>query len=269
MNYWTQSKKNIYVAAHRGWWAKYPQNTMEAFRAALEIGVDQIELDIRVTKDNELVIIHDANVETTCNGEGLVKDMTLAELKELDAGIKTGEEFKGAKIPTLIEFMELIKDHPTLTVDFELKEYPTEGWEDVAYDVCDRVLKIIDDYGYTDRCVVNTFSGKLHEYIYKKYGNKYKQHVYYPIRHLGETTIDPYTYGYCVCMFRSGNEEISIASKEEFEMMREKYGIRPWAGACVKDEKTVDMAIERGAELITTNYPDVVLDILRKKGYHA
>ena len=70
-------------------------------------------------------------------------------------------------------------------------------------------------------------------------------------------------------MFRSGSEEVNMATKEEFDMMREKYGIRPWAGACVMDEKTVDMAIERGAELITTNYPDVVLDLLRKKGYHA
>lgn len=54
MNYWTQSPKNIYVAAHRGWPAKYPENTMESFKAAEAIGVDQLELDVRVTKDNEM-----------------------------------------------------------------------------------------------------------------------------------------------------------------------------------------------------------------------
>jgi len=59
MNFWTQSKKNIYVAAHRGWCSEYPENTMASFRAAVEIGVDQIELDVRMTKDGELVVIHD------------------------------------------------------------------------------------------------------------------------------------------------------------------------------------------------------------------
>ena len=72
MNYWTQSEKNIWVAAHRGWCSDYPENTMPAFRAALEIGVDQIELDVRVTKDGELVIIHDATVDRTTNGTGHV-----------------------------------------------------------------------------------------------------------------------------------------------------------------------------------------------------
>ena len=60
MNYWTQSPKNIYVAAHRGWCAAYPENTLLAFQKALELGVDQIETDIRITKDGELVLIHDA-----------------------------------------------------------------------------------------------------------------------------------------------------------------------------------------------------------------
>ena len=268
MNYWTQSENNIYVAAHRGWFSNYPENTMEAFRAAAELGVDQLELDIRVTKDNELVVIHDATVDRTTDGTGLVIEKTLAELKALDAGIKKGEQFKGVRIPTFIEFMEYVKTLDGMTVDFELKEYPDVVGEELAYSVCDRVLKTIDDYGFTDRCVINTFSGKLHEYIQKKYGNKYKHHVYYPEKHQGDHDVDPYTYGYCVCMFKSGDEKINMASNEEFEEMRNKYGIRTWAGACVKDEETVDMAIERKAELITTNYPDVVLELLRKKNKH-
>ena len=59
MNYWTQSAQNIYVAAHRGWSEKYPENTMEAFRAAIALGVDQLETDIRVTADGELVLFSD------------------------------------------------------------------------------------------------------------------------------------------------------------------------------------------------------------------
>lgn len=142
MNYWTQNPKNIYVAAHRGWPDKYPENTMESFRAAEALGVDQIEFDVRVTKDNELVIIHDATVDRTTNGTGLVCEKTLAELKELDAGSHKCEEFKGCKIPTLIEFMEFIKSNKEVTLDVELKEYPTETVDVVSLDACDvKILK--------------------------------------------------------------------------------------------------------------------------------
>ena len=269
MNYWTQSPKNIYIAGHRGWPAKYPENTMESFKAAEAIGVDQIELDVRVTKDNELVIIHDMKVDRTTNGTGLVCEKTLAELKELDAGSYKGEEFKDCKIPTFIEFMDWIKDHPTMTLDIELKEYPTEGHEEVAYSVCDRVLKIVDDYGYTDRVVINSFSGKLAEYIYEKYGTKYRLHTYFPSKRLGEIEKDPYSFAYCCCMF-STKEELfweTMATKEEYDAILAR-GVQPWAGACVRTEEYVDIAIERGAYLITCNNPDEILMWLRKKGYH-
>ena len=82
MGYWTQSSKNIYVAAHRGWKSKYPENTMEAFKAALTLDVDQLETDVRITRDGELVLIHDATVDRTTNGSGKVCELTLAELKD-------------------------------------------------------------------------------------------------------------------------------------------------------------------------------------------
>jgi len=268
MNYWKESKQNIYVAAHRGWCEKYPENTMEAFRAAVEVGVDQIETDVRVTLDGELVLIHDATVDRTTNGTGKVCEKTLAELKALDAGCRKGEEFKGAKIPTLIEFMEYIKQFPEMTIDFELKEYPTAGREELAYEVADRVLKIVDDYGFTDRIVINSFSGKLNEYIYKKYGNKYRQHVFFPISHLGAVTMDPYKYAFCACMFKTFYNDINIASKEDCDRMT-AMGVEPWAGASVKDERGVDMAIESGVTLITCNNPGEILRLLREKGYHA
>ena len=264
MNYWTQNEKNIFVAAHRGFRSRYPENTMEAFRAAVELGVDQIETDVRITKDGELVLIHDDTVNRTTNGNGKVCDMTLAELRALDAGIKKDECFAGVKIPTLIELMELVKDHPTMTLDLELKEYPTEGREEISYEVCDRVLAIVDRYGFTDRVVINSFSGKLNEYVYKKYGKKYRQHVFFPVEVLGKCTIDPYTYAYCSCMFGSPY----MAGKEVFDRMRD-YGVQPWVGAAVKDAAGVDNAIANGAVLITCDNPDEILSLLRERGYHA
>ena len=263
MNYWTQSNENIYVAAHRGWSAKYPENTMAAFRAAAELGVDQIETDIRITADGELVLIHDATVDRTTNGTGLVREKTLAELRALDAGSWKGEEYAGLQIPTFKEFMDYMATLPDMTIDFELKEYPVDGRDAIAYEVCDRIMAMIDEYGFTDRCVINTFNAKLHEYIQEKYGNKYRQHVYFPVTHMGEVKVDPYSYGYCCCMFGEG----IMAEKDEFAKMKAR-GVQPWAGAGVKDAAGVDMAIERGAELITCNNVDVVLELLRQRGRH-
>lgn len=264
MNYWTQNEKNIYIAAHRGASTAYPENTMEAFRAAIEMGVDQIETDVRITKDGELVLIHDETVNRTTNSEGKVCDMTLAELKKLDAGVKKDPKFTGAKIPTLTELLELVKDHPTITLDIELKEYPTEGREEIAFSVCDRILKLVDEYEFTDRCVINSFSGKLNEYVFKKYGNRYKQHVFFPQKHLGVCEVDPYSYAYCACMF---GPDAGMSAKSDFKYLKSR-GVRTWAGASVCDEKSLDIAIDHGAELITCNNPDMILDLLRKKGLH-
>lgn len=267
MNYWTLSAGNIFVAAHRGWSEKYPENTMEAFRAALALGVDQLEFDVRITKDDELVVIHDATVDRTTDGTGLVCEKTLAELKQLDAGIFKGEEFRGCRIPTMMEFMELVKQYPTITLDVELKEYPQQGKEERAYEICDRILKIIDDYGFTDRVVVNSWHAGLNEYIFRKFGKKYRQHVYYPKHeHHGQCKIDPYSYAYCCCMFGTEPGQV-MASGAEMDNMR-SLGVQPWVGAGVKTEQLVDEAIKRGAHLITCNNPDEILSWLRQKGYH-
>ena len=264
MNYWTQSASNIYVAAHRGWSSKYPENTMEAFRAAIDLQVDQVETDIRVTKDGVLVLMHDERVDRTTNGTGRVCDFTLEELRALDAGSWKGAEYAGAKVPTLEEFLKLVAPVEGLTIDFELKEYPTEGHEAVAFDVCDRALQMIKDAGLADRCVINTFHAGLHEYIQKKFGNYWKHHVYYPEAHNRAATVSPYTYAYCVCMF---GDKYYIATPAEFEQLRAK-GVRTWAGAGVKDEETVKAAVSCGAELITCNNPDEILAILRKMKLH-
>lgn len=113
--------------------------------------------------------------------------------------------------------------------------------------------------------MINTFSGKLHEYIHKKYGNKYKQHVYYPQRHLGPCTENPYGYGYCTCVFGILDGEVSI---DEVRKLRSETGIRLWAGSYAKYERTIELAVQTGAELITCDNPDEVLAILKRKGLH-
>ena len=259
-NLWTQSEDNIFVAAHRGWSEKYPENTMLAFRKAAELGVDQIEMDVRVTKDGQLVVFHDETVDRVTNGTGKVCDFTLEELQQLDAGIKKGEEFAGEKIPTFVEFLEFVRDLPDMTVDFEFKEYNHEGPLNEYYaQLCDRTLALIEEYGLNDRCVINSFGANIHQYIQEKYGKKYRHHVFFPESCMLALNRDPYEYAYCCCVFDK--------EKAPFDRMR-SYGVQPWAGASVKDAETVDWAIEMGATLITCNNPDDVLALLRERGKH-
>jgi len=268
MNYWNQSPSNIYIAAHRGWSSHYPENTILAFQKALELEVDQLEFDLHMTKDGELILMHDNKVDRTTNGTGLVCDYTLAELKQLDAGSWKGEQFAGLQIPTFIEFMELIKDHPTMTLNVELKDYPKDRG-DLAYEACDKALAIIDQYGYTDRVVINTWSAKLNDYIFTKYGTKYKQHIYFPVHCMHERTLPDYSYGYSVCMFNAngykGNR--GIASPEDCEAMRAR-GLRTWAGTAVKNLETLEVALASKVELITCNDVQLILGLLREKGLH-
>lgn len=102
---------------HRGAASYEPENTLCSFKKAIELGVDMVELDIRKTKDGKLVVIHDAKVNRTTNGKGLVKSYTFDQIRKLDAG-------KGEKVPTLEEVIRLIEGKCGIVI--ELKESDTE-----------------------------------------------------------------------------------------------------------------------------------------------
>jgi glycerophosphoryl diester phosphodiesterase len=102
---------------HRGARAYEPENTLLSFRKALEMGVNAIELDVRKTRDNHIVVIHDADVRRTTNGKGLVADLTFKEIKELSTE-------KGEKIPTLEEALDFVGNKAKILI--ELKEISME-----------------------------------------------------------------------------------------------------------------------------------------------
>lgn len=109
------------IIAHRGASAAAPENTPAAFRRALAIGVDAVELDVHLSSDGEPVVIHDPSLGRTTTGSGLVKDLTVAALRQLDAGRWFGEEFAGERIPTLAEALEILR---TVRVIIEIKNGP-------------------------------------------------------------------------------------------------------------------------------------------------
>ena len=96
------------LCAHRGAMATHPENTLPAFQAAIDAGAHMIEFDVQLTKDNELVVIHDLSVDRTTDGSGRVAGLNFAEIRQLDAGSWKSPEFKGERVPTLDEVLEIM-----------------------------------------------------------------------------------------------------------------------------------------------------------------
>jgi len=105
--------------AHRGASGRFPENTLKAFGAAIDAGAQMCELDVQLTSDGALVVIHDDTVDRTTDGRGPVRAMTLYELKRLDAGIRHGRDFRGERIPTLEEVIALADGRCGLNIELK------------------------------------------------------------------------------------------------------------------------------------------------------
>lgn len=140
-----------FILGHRGYSGKYPENTLIAFKKAIEIGCDGIELDVHLTADHHLVVCHDFLVNRTTDGSGPIKNKTLRELQKLDAGSWFHEDFASETIPTLREVLDLIKGTDCL-INIELKSgsriYP--GIEEQA-------VSLVRSYGLMDQTYFSSF----------------------------------------------------------------------------------------------------------------
>ena len=137
------------ITAHRGASAFYPENTMAAFRGALEQGADWVELDVQQTGDGRIVVLHDANTRRTTGVYGNVWNMTYEQVSQLDAGRSFSPDFAGEPIPLLSEVAAFARD-TGLRLNIELK--PTGHETDFEQGVVD----IVNEYGIADRCVITS-----------------------------------------------------------------------------------------------------------------
>jgi glycerophosphoryl diester phosphodiesterase len=157
-SFFEKQNNEVLVIAHQGGDGLFPSNTLYAFQEAAKLGVDVLELDIHSSKDGELVVIHDDTVDRTTNGTGNVSDLTLAELKELDAGYdwspeRKGESFpyrdKGITIPTLKEIFEAFPDY---RINIEIKQETPS----IAQPLCN----LIQQHEKQETALVVSFSDK-------------------------------------------------------------------------------------------------------------
>jgi glycerophosphoryl diester phosphodiesterase len=126
------------IIAHRGDGANAPENTIKAFRSAYELGADGIELDVRLTADDQLVVFHDWKLHRASNGKGLVNHATLDEMRALDVGSWFGPQFRGEKAPTLDEVFESLP--PNFLINVEMKAV-IKGMRLIAHRVAEVVRR--------------------------------------------------------------------------------------------------------------------------------
>lgn len=137
------------IFAHRGYSAAYAENTMSAFIAAEEAGADGLELDVQLTRDGEVVVIHDEKVDRTTSGKGFVKDFSYKEIRAFNANHKSG---KKESIPSLMEVLEWMQTNK-LVCNIELKNgiLPYEGMEE-------KVIQLVRRFNLCNRIILSSFN---------------------------------------------------------------------------------------------------------------
>lgn len=215
---------------HRGAAAYEPENTMLSFKKAIEIGVDMVEFDIRKTKDEKIVVIHDEKVNRTTNGKGLVKEYTFDQIRELDAG-------KGEKIPTPEEVIELTEGKCGLVI--ELKESDLEK----------EIIEIIKEKGVEERGIIVSF--------YPQFLQNVKS--LYPVLKAGIVT-RKVPEDYLKIAENLDVEYVMIRKdkiKKEYVDNLHKIGLKVGAWT-VDNKKYLKKVLEIGVDAIASNKPDIL-----------
>lgn len=149
------------IIAHRGGRKWAPENTMVAFRKAIDWGVYGIELDVHRLKTGEIVVIHDDNVVRTTDGAGLIKDLSYRDARSLSAGLWFGEDFVGERIPLLEEVLDLADGQVVLNI--EIKNAPIE-YPGIELDL----IKLLSQYSYPERIIISSFDHKVLSKLHKR-----------------------------------------------------------------------------------------------------
>lgn len=241
-------KNNVLVEGHRGYSAKYPENTLISFAAAMDLGVDGVELDIRWSADKVLMVIHDPSLYRTCDVEVNVNQLTLAQIKELSAHYpkKFGDQFanQNVTVPTLEEFLQLrAEKRPDLLIGVELKLTSPE--------YVDAVVALLDQYQALPYCTFFTYDAGALAYV------KTKHHVHamgFPDFQMRGYTADTYSHYDELC--------ISVAQmRSEIFPIYQQKGL-PLQVYTPDTEADARFCLENGAKLIMANDPTAMLKVL-------
>jgi glycerophosphoryl diester phosphodiesterase len=237
----------VKVWAHRGASGHAPENTLAAFRKAIELGADGIELDVQLSADDELVVIHDETLERTTSGSGWVKDYPLDELRALDAS--SGQAaFAGERIPTLREVFELVA--PTgLEVNVEIKDSVIP-----YFAIGDKVSALVDEFDFGSRVTLSSFNHCSLAWL-RQNGSMVRTGVLF-----GDILYEPWTYGAQIWAtalhphFRYVDYVFNLVEEAHPALM----DVNVWT---VTEPDDIRRMIARGVDAIITNYPERVMEL--------
>lgn len=240
--------KKILVEGHRGYAAKYPENTLISFEAAMDLGVDAIEFDVWLSAEKVPVIIHDGNCKRTCGIDSHVNNMTIAQIKTLTAHYpeKFGNQYAcmNVTIPTLEELLILRNaKRPDLLLGVEIKEYTEE--------CVDRTVTLLKKYGVFNMCFFYAFDANIIKYLYTKYNART---MGYPDFQMRNYQPDSYSY------YKELGLDIKYVRSEIFPIYKAKN--IPIHMYCADNEEAVKLCMKMGADLITANDPIPLLTVL-------
>ncbi len=243
------------VIAHRGFSARAPENTLASFRKAVEIGADMIELDVLLSKDGRLVVIHDDTLDRTTDGKGKVSEFTLAQLKRFSAGIWFSKKFKNEHIPTLREVFDLAKGK--LLVNVEIK---TEAVTNKIHGgIAGKVVKLIRRCGMKTQVIVSSFDPRALKQM-RRLDPRIKTATLYDAKLQCGKKPEQIMRECGTSAFNLSTREVSPA------IVRLSHAeAKPVAVYTVNDAFTMRKMISLGVDAIFTNAPDVLLKVLKRR----
>lgn len=237
------------VWAHRGASAYAPENTLEAFLLAAEQGADGVELDVQLTKDGEMVVVHDEEIDRVSDGSGFVKDYTLAELKNLNFN-KTHLEYQNVKIPTLREVYEALK--PTgMTINVELKT--GIFW---YKDLEKKVLELTKEMEMEDRVIYSSFNHYSIQQMKKIVPEAETAYLYSDVI----LNVAEYAKNTKVDGLHPAVYHVKMADFLK-EYLGSNLNVRVWT---VNEKADMKWLIDAGVTAIITNYPDMAVQIKKE-----
>ena len=239
----------VQIFAHRGFSGYYPENTMLAFqKVAEETVADGIELDIQLTKDGEIVIMHDEMLDRTTNGSGWLKDHTLEELKMLSVGVNVKGFFPRQTIPTLREYFTWLKTTKLITnIELKTSYFEYEGIEE-------KLIAMVKEFGLEDQIWYSSFN----HYTVARIKNLMPEAKCGLLTDTWLMNIGEYAASQGAA---SVNARTYFCAKEGVaaDLHAHNIALQAWTP---NDAEMMQELVDAGVDVLITNYPDIAAKVL-------
>ena len=240
------------VLAHRGANKVAPQNTLPAFKKAIEFNADGIETDVHLCKDGEIVICHNYTVDATSNGKGSIDEMTLAQLRQLDFGSYFSKDFAGVTLPTLAELLDLTKNMKLINIEIK----PPKKNNDLVKKVVEEVYK----FGIENKTIISCFDPECILKV-KEIDKSLKTGLLYEDDDLGKEIMSFGVAKYCMQLNAdAAHPEYFLISEEEVkELHSNNIVVNPWT---VNKEEDIIRLANWGCDALISDVPDFCRKVL-------